>query len=49
MADDQKPAETTKLTAVEGFKTASDYLRGDIAKELVDGAPGFGKGSVQLL
>ena len=49
MADDPKPAETSKPSAVEGFKTASDYLRGDIAKELVDGAPGFGKGSVQLL
>jgi len=49
MADDQKPADAQKLTAVEGFKTSSDYLRGDIAKELVDGAPGFGKGSIQLL
>ena len=49
MADDQTPADAPKPSAVEGFKTASDYLRGDIAKELVDGAPGFGKGSVQLL
>jgi sulfite reductase (ferredoxin) len=49
MSDDQKPADAPKLTAVEGFKTASNFLRGDIAKELVDGAPGFGKGSVQLL
>ena len=49
MNDDQKPAEAPKPSAVEGFKTASDYLRGDIAKELVDGAAGFGKGSVQLL
>ena len=49
MSDDQKPTDAPKLTAVEGFKTASNFLRGDIAKELVDGAPGFGKGSVQLL
>ncbi|MFM7035551.1 MAG: NADPH-dependent assimilatory sulfite reductase hemoprotein subunit [Planctomycetia bacterium] len=38
-----------KPSAVEVAKTASNYLRGDIAKELADGAPGFGKGSVQLL
>lgn len=43
MADEQK------LSAVEGFKTASNFLRGDIAKELADNQPGFGKGSVQLL
>jgi len=51
MSDDTVPAPAAagKPTAVEGFKTASDYLRGDIAKELADGAPGFGKGSIQLL
>jgi sulfite reductase (ferredoxin) len=53
MSDDTSPVAGApaagKPTAVEGFKTASDYLRGDIAKELTDGAPGFGKGSIQLL
>ena len=48
MADDT-PASTAKPSAVEVAKTASNYLRGDIARELVDGAPGFGKPSVQLL
>ena len=38
-----------KPSAVEVAKTASNYLRGDIAQELADGAPGFGKPSVQLL
>jgi sulfite reductase (ferredoxin) len=49
MSDDHKPDDAPKPSAVEGFKTASDYLRGDIARELADGAPGFGKGSIQLL
>ena len=42
-------APAAKPTAVELAKTASNYLAGDIAKELVDGAPGFGKPSIQLL
>jgi len=46
---DETPASAAKPSAVEVAKTASNYLRGDIAKELADGAPGFGKGSVQLL
>jgi len=46
---DETPASNPKPTAVEVAKAASDFLRGDIAKELVDGAPGFGKGSIQLL
>jgi sulfite reductase (ferredoxin) len=46
---DETPASAAKPTAVEVAKTASNYLRGDIAKELADGAPGFGKPSVQLL
>ncbi|NBW87653.1 MAG: NADPH-dependent assimilatory sulfite reductase hemoprotein subunit, partial [Planctomycetia bacterium] len=29
--------------------TTAGLLRGDIARELADGAPGFGKGSIQLL
>ena len=42
-------ASAAKPSAVEVAKTASNYLRGDIATELVDGAAGFGKASVQLL
>ena len=42
-------APAAKPTAVELVKTASNYLAGDIAKELADGAPGFGKPSIQLL
>ena len=51
MSDDatQPAAPTAKPSAVELVKTASSYLAGDIAKELADGAPGFGKASVQLL
>lgn len=45
MATDEKE----KLSPVEGFKAESNYLRGDIAAELVDGHPNFGKASVQLL
>ena len=49
---DNAPRESpaaAKPSAVELAKVASNYLAGDIAKELVDGAPGFGKPSVQLL
>jgi sulfite reductase (ferredoxin) len=46
---DETPTSAAKPSAVEVAKTASDYLRGDIAKELADGAPGFGKPSIQLL
>jgi sulfite reductase (ferredoxin) len=46
---DEPSAAAAKPSAVEVAKTASDYLRGDIAKELADGLPGFGKPSVQLL
>jgi len=42
-------APAAKPTAVELAKIASHYLAGDIAKELADGAPGFGKPSIQLL
>jgi sulfite reductase (ferredoxin) len=48
MPDETQPA-AAKPSAVEVAKSASDYLRGDIAQELVDGAAGFGKASVQLL
>ena len=46
---DERDAGSPKPSAVEVAKNASNYLRGDIARELADGAPGFGKGSVQLL
>jgi len=51
MSDETSPtaAPAAKPTAVELVKTASNYLAGDIAKELADGAPGFGKPSIQLL
>ena len=50
MSDETTPSPAAaKPSAVEVAKTASNYLRGDIAQELVDGAPGFGKPSVQLL
>ena len=42
-------SETEKLSAVEGFKTESQYLRGEIPEELVDDNAFFGKGSIQLL
>ncbi|HMO84234.1 MAG TPA: NADPH-dependent assimilatory sulfite reductase hemoprotein subunit, partial [Lacipirellulaceae bacterium] len=38
-----------KLSPVEGVKLASNYLRGDIAQELVDGTDHFGKDSINLL
>src|SRR5262245_59386743 len=39
----------SKPSAVEGVKLASNYLRGDIARELTDGNPYFAKPSTQLL
>ena len=46
MPDESAPV---KPSAVEVFKTESDYLKGDIPEELNDGEAGFGKGSIQLL
>ena len=48
---DETPAGTAaaKPSAVELAKIASNYLAGDIAKELADANPGFGKPSIQLL
>lgn len=43
MSDDKK------LSPVETFKIESNYLRGDIGKELVDENDFFGKSSIQLL
>jgi sulfite reductase (ferredoxin) len=43
MSDDKK------LSPVEGFKTESNYLRGEIGQELVDQNDFFGKASIQLL
>lgn len=42
-------SEEAKLSPVEGIKEASQFLRGEIPEELVDGQTGFGKSSVQLL
>lgn len=42
-------SEPQKLSAVEGIKARSNYLRGDIAAEIVDGNAFFGKESIQLL
>src|SRR3954470_1319482 len=41
--------EPAKPSPAEGIKLASNYLRGDIAKELVDGDDFFGKSSQGLL
>jgi sulfite reductase (ferredoxin) len=41
--------EATTLSAVEGIKTESNYLRGRIAEELVDGNPHLGKDTIQLI
>ncbi|MDH3718789.1 MAG: NADPH-dependent assimilatory sulfite reductase hemoprotein subunit, partial [Planctomycetota bacterium] len=48
MSKAQEPKEQ-KPSAVEEFKAASNYLRGDIPAELVDGNAFFGKGSIQLI
>jgi sulfite reductase (ferredoxin) len=40
---------TEKLSPVEHIKQESNYLRGPIAEELVDGTDHFGKESIQLL
>jgi len=41
--------EQAKLSPVEGIKVESNYLRGAIGQELVDGLDHFGKDSIQLL
>ncbi|MEM8865730.1 MAG: NADPH-dependent assimilatory sulfite reductase hemoprotein subunit [Planctomycetota bacterium] len=38
-----------KLSAVESIKTASNYLRGDIAQEMSNGEPNLSKDSIQLI
>ena len=38
-----------KLSPVEGVKLNSNYLRGTIGEELVDGNDHFGKDSINLL
>jgi sulfite reductase (ferredoxin) len=45
----EKPGKPEKLSPVEGVKAASNYLRGEIAQELVDGTDHFGKDSINLL
>ncbi len=47
--NDKTTPAAAKPSAVEVFKEQSDFLRGEIASELVDGNPDFGKGSIQLL
>lgn len=42
-------AEAGKPSALEDLKVQSNYLRGEIAEELVDGLDHFGKDSIQLL
>jgi sulfite reductase (ferredoxin) len=49
-ATSQMSEETTeKLSPVEHIKEESNFLRGNIAQELVDGTDHFGKESIQLL
>jgi sulfite reductase (ferredoxin) len=49
-AKSQMSEETTeKLSPVEHIKEESNFLRGTIAQELVDGTDHFGKESIQLL
>jgi len=48
-ASPKPAAKKDKPSDVEGFKETSEYLKGDIPDELVDGEDHFGKGSVQLL
>ena len=42
-------AEKKKSSPVESIKLESNYLRGEIAEELTNTDPSFGKASVQLL
>ena len=44
-----KMADAEKVSAVEGFKSESEYLLGEIGTELDDGQDFFGKGSVQTI
>jgi sulfite reductase (ferredoxin) len=44
-----KDDDSPKLSAVEGIKSTSNFLRGEIAQELQDANPNFGSSSVQLL
>jgi sulfite reductase (ferredoxin) len=43
------PSVAEKLSPVEGVKRNSNYLRGEIGQELVDGLDHFGKDSINLL
>ena len=45
MSDEQP----VKLSPVEGFKSESNFLRGDIAAELASDAPSLSKGGIQLI
>jgi sulfite reductase (ferredoxin) len=48
-ADASSTDKPEKLSPVEGVKLASNYLRGTIGEELVDGNDHFGKDSINLL
>src|SRR5262245_24328054 len=48
-SNDGMEAETTKLTVVEGLKESSDFLRGQIVKELADAGDHVSKDSYNLL
>ena len=49
MSSEKNVDSGRKVSPVEKCKAASDYLRGEIAAELNDGADHFGKDSMQLL
>lgn len=48
-ADTDAPKKEPKLTPVEGFKDASEYLKGPIPTELASGTPNFTGEAIQLL
>ncbi len=45
----EKAPSAKKLSPIEAIKEGSQFLRGDIAKELLDGKPTFGKANGVLL
>ena len=49
MSDAASTDNGVKLSAVEGIKTASNFLRGDLAQELTNGEPNLSKDSIQLI
>lgn len=49
MSEAPAPAAKDGLSANEGLKERSDYLRGSIAQELASSDPSFSEGAIQLL